>query len=163
MNDLNNSSPAPETETSDNSLQIVEQMEDVLSKEDLDFFEENGYVILHNAITEEQRQATVATIWNFLGMDPNNPKDWYRPPAVRNGFVELYHDQTFWDNRCSPRIYKAFAQLFGTRDLWVSIDRACMKVPTLPNDKYWNHQGFVHWDLGMFFVSPSILIFRSLG
>jgi hypothetical protein len=66
----------------------------------------------------------LAFLFFFL---PSLP-DWYRPPATRNGFVELYHHQAFWNNRMHPRVYKAFAQLWNQEKLWVSLDRGCMKV-----------------------------------
>ena len=43
--------------------------ERVLSDDDLAFFDDNGYVIVHNAITDAAADATVNEMWNFLGMD----------------------------------------------------------------------------------------------
>jgi len=118
-----------------------------LSKEELQFFEENGYCILHNAVPKENLQAAIDAIWTFLEMDPKDPKDWYRKPATKIGFVELYHHQAFWNNRMYPRIYKAFCQLWNSEKLWVSIDRACLKFPVDKEHSDWEHKGFVHWDM----------------
>jgi len=121
--------------------------EESLTPEDLQFFEDNGYVILHDAVPKENIVAAIDAIWDFLGMDRKNSKDWYRPPATRIGFVELYHCQAFWNNRSHPRVYNAFVQLWKNHKLWVSIDRACMKVPTSSDYPDYLHRGFVHWDL----------------
>lgn len=119
----------------------------VLSPEDHAFFEENGYVVVHDASPKEFLEAAVTAIWEFLGMDPNNPNDWYRPPHRPGaGMVELYQHQALWNNRQSPRIYEAFCELWKTHKLWVSIDRVNMKPPQRPEHPEWNHPGFIHWD-----------------
>jgi ectoine hydroxylase-related dioxygenase (phytanoyl-CoA dioxygenase family) len=44
------------------------------------------------------------------------------------------------------QIYRAFAQLLGMDELWVSIDRMSFKPPALKEGSGWNHGGFLHWD-----------------
>lgn len=119
----------------------------ILSPEDHAFFDENGYVIVRNAVPQEQLDATVNAIWSFLEMDPNNPEDWYRPPLTPSGMLALYHHQALWDNRQHPRIHQAFSELLGTDKLWVSADRASMKPPSNPAHPEYDHKGFTHWDL----------------
>ena len=63
--------------------------ERVLSAEDLEHFETQGYVKLARAVPPEQVAAAVDAIWQFLGMDRNDPDDWYRPPHSPNGLVEI--------------------------------------------------------------------------
>jgi hypothetical protein len=118
----------------------------VLSAEDVAFFEENGYVVAPNAVPQENLDAVIAAIWEFLEMDPDDPEDWYRPPHKPGGMVEIYHHQALWDNRQPPRIHAIFAQLFGTEKLWVSEDRASMKPPAHPAHPEYDHKGFIHWD-----------------
>lgn len=119
----------------------------VLSPENHAFFEENGYVVVHDASPREFLKAAVEAIWEFLGMDPNDSNDWYRPPHRPGaGMVELYQHQALWNNRQSPRIYEAFCELWKTHKLWVSIDRVNMKPPQHPDHPEWNHPGFIHWD-----------------
>src|SRR5690606_26919806 len=105
----------------DDWAQYAANLPDVFSPADLEFFQENGYVVLHNAVPPENLQAAVKAIWDFLEMDPENGEDWYRPPATPIGFVELYHHQAFWDNRTHPRIYKAFCQLWNDHKVRKSI------------------------------------------
>ena len=50
----------------------------VLSKQDWDFWNENGYVVVHNAVPQENLDAAVDAIWEFLEIDRENPEDWYR-------------------------------------------------------------------------------------
>ena len=124
----------------------------VLTDEDLRFWDDNGYVIVHDAVPRENVAATVAAIWQFLRMDPADPETWYRTDARANdmpelnaaGMIEMYQHQALWDNRQAPRIYGAFADLWGTRKLWVTIDRANMNPPARPSRDF---RGFIHWDI----------------
>ena len=117
----------------------------ILSAADRAFWEENGYVIVPNAAPQENLDAVVDAVWEFLGMDRNNPEEWYSLPGwhQRTGMVELYHHQALWNNRQHPRIHQIFSEIFGDEKLWVSLDRANMNPPARPD---WDYQGFIHWD-----------------
>ncbi len=132
----------------------------IFTSTDLDFFRENGYVIVHDAVPPENLEAVVAAIFDFLGMDPDDPEDWYRPPHRPNGMVELYQHQALWNNRQHPRVHQAFAEIYGTQALWVSEDRACMKPPRHPAHPDYDHKGFIHWDVD---TSKLPLPFRVQG
>ncbi|HEX6971776.1 MAG TPA: phytanoyl-CoA dioxygenase family protein [Limnochordia bacterium] len=119
----------------------------ILSAEDHAFFRENGYVVVHDAVPKENLDAVVAAIWEFLGMDPNDPEDWYRPPLPPGGMVELYHHQALWNNRQHPRVHQAFSEILGTERLWVTFDRVSFKPPRHPAHPEYDHKGFIHWDV----------------
>jgi hypothetical protein len=118
----------------------------ILSPADHASFEENGYVVVSNAVPQENLDAAIAAVWEILGMDPNDPEDWYREPLRHSGMVEIYQHQALWNNRQHPRLYQIFTEILGTEKLWVSIDRACMKPPSHPNHPEYDHKGFIHWD-----------------
>jgi len=113
-----------------------------LSDEDRAFWDENGYVIVGEAVPKAHAAAAVEAIFEYLDVDGHRPDDWYRSRFL--GGVELYHHQTFWDNRQFPRLYRAFAEIWGRADLWVSIDRANMTTPEHPTGYRW--EGALHWD-----------------
>ena len=113
------------------------------------FLAENGYVVLPTAIEPAKLAAVVEVIWDFLGMDPDNPDDWYRPPHHPGGMIELYQHQALWDLRQHPRLYQAFRELHRTGRLTVSIDRVSMKPPSHPGHPEYAHPGFIHWDLDL--------------
>jgi len=119
----------------------------ILSEKDLQFFDQNGYIVVKNLIPGEMCDEVVKSMWKFLGMTPNKPNDWYRPPATPFGMIELYHDQAMWNTRQHPKVYKTFTELWNTGKLWVSVDRLCFKTPRNSNYKNYDHRGFVHWDL----------------
>ena len=107
----------------------------VLSEEDRAFWDENGYVIIHDAVPAENIKAAENAIWNFLEMQPDNPDSWYPDPPRKNITMEMYHHHALWDNRQYPRIHQAFAEIWGTDRLWVSIDRASMNPPDRTSPK----------------------------
>lgn len=118
----------------------------VLTDEDVAFFRSQGYLVVPNAVPQENLDALLAVIWEFLGMAPNEPTTWY-PTDRKSTLVFLHQHQAIWDNRQSPRLYQAFADLMGTEKLWVSMDRATMKPPLDARYPHYNDHGFVHWDL----------------
>jgi hypothetical protein len=121
--------------------------EPVLSGEDLEFWDENGYVVLHDAVSPEQCQAAADAIYSFLGMDPEQPDTWYGE-ANRDGiWVPLLHHPAFWANRESPRIHRAFAQLWAREDLWVTVDQGGMNPPEREG---WHFRGQgLHFDVSL--------------
>jgi hypothetical protein len=119
----------------------------LLSPDDHAFFAENGYVIVPNVVPQENLDAVMEAVWEFLGMDRSDPEDWYREPLRTNGMVEMYQHQALWDNRQHPRVYQAFMEILGTPKLWVSTDRVNMKPPLHPAHPEYDHKGFIHWDV----------------
>ena len=123
----------------------------VLSEADWQFWITNGYIVIKNAVPREQAQATADFLWEFEEKDPANPETWYAPPRAEmqmkeltnTGMVEVYNNQQLWNNRQVQKVYDAFADIWGTEKLWVTIDRANLNFPIRPGFEY---KGFIHWD-----------------
>ena len=128
-------------------LREIADAPDVLTPADLRHWHEHGYVIVRQAVSREQAQATEAAVWEHLGMSPHDPATWYQRPIGKGIMMEFYHHPTLLANRQAPRIRKAFAQLWGTPDLWPTTDRTSFNPPetaTLP------FQGpHLHWDVSL--------------
>lgn len=122
-------------------------MTTALSAEDRAFFEQNGYTVVRNVVPQQNLDAILAAMEEYLGIDIDNPNDWYRGPVHPSGMVELYQHQALWDIRQSPRIHQAFSELWGTEKLWVSVDRVNLKAPQHPEHPEHDHKGFIHWDI----------------
>lgn len=124
----------------------------VLTSDDIEFWQENGYVIVHEAAPAKNLQAVIDAIWTFQEMSPDDPQTWYRSPDRVNGMpelngsgmVEMYNHPALWANRQLPRIHGAFADIWNTDKLWVTIDRANLNVPNRPGFEF---AGFIHWDI----------------
>src|SRR6478735_783592 len=123
----------------------------VLSEADWNFWTDNGYIVIKNAVPREQALATANFLWEFEEKDPNDPGTWYAPPRAEmkmkeltnTGMVEVYNNQYLWNNRMTQRVYDAFRDIWGTDKLWVTIDRANLNFPIRPGFEY---KGFIHWD-----------------
>jgi hypothetical protein len=63
------------------------------------------------------------------------------------GLLILAMPQSMWNNRQNPRVYQAFAELYGSPKLWVTIDRVGVKLPPHKAHPEYVHPGFTHWDM----------------
>lgn len=123
----------------------------ILSEADWQFWIQNGYIVIKNAVPREQAARTAAFLWEFEEKKADDPETWYTPPRAEmmmkeltnTGMVEVYNHQELWNNRQMPRVYDAFVDVWGTEKLWVTIDRANLNFPIRPGFEY---KGFIHWD-----------------
>ena len=123
----------------------------LLTEEDWDYWIHSGYVIIKNAVPKEQAKRLADHLWEFEGKDPQDANTWYKKPnaemkmkeLTNTGMVEIYQHQYMWDNRQHPKVHQAFADIWGTEKLWVTIDRANLNFPIREGFDY---KGFIHWD-----------------
>jgi len=129
----------------------VEVQDAVLSAEDLAFWQENGYVVLRNAVSAADCREAEMAIWDFLGMDPQNPDSWYE--GTPQFWVPLFQHPALNKNRAKPRIRKAFEQLWGTDDLWHSVDRSSLNRPERGGVPM-SGPSCLHWDVSLAMPMP---------
>ena len=115
-----------------------------LSESDLRHWDEHGYVVLKRAVTPEQAKAAELAIYEYLSADPDKPDSWYGGKQGHSIWVSLLRHPAFWATRRSPRMVKAFAQLWGREDLWVTVDQGGLNPPERED---WPFPGpHLHWD-----------------
>jgi hypothetical protein len=124
-------------------LADIEASEPVLSPADLACWEEHGYVVLHDAVPREAREAATQALWEHLGARADEPETWYRPND-HGIMVQYFQHPAFEANRRSRRLHKAFAQVWGTADLWATTDRVGFNVPERPGFMF--RGPHLHWD-----------------
>ena len=124
----------------------VEASAPVLSHTDLAFWDEHGYVVLHDAVPAESRDAAAAAVWQRVGARPDDPDTWYRQ-RDHGIMVQYFQHPAFEANRRSRRLHKAFAQLWGTADLWTTTDRAGFNAPERPRFTFPGPH--LHWDVSI--------------
>jgi hypothetical protein len=123
-----------------------------LTSDELAFFDEHGYVVLHDAVTAAQCRAAEDAIWEFLGMDRDDPATWYAQPHGHTIWIPLLRHPALWANRRSPRIHRAFAQLWNRDDLWPSVDPVGFNPP---ETRSWRFPGpHLHWDASLTMPLP---------
>ncbi len=115
-----------------------------LTAEELAFWDEHGYVIVHDAVPAATRDEAAAAIYEFLDASPDEPETWYSNKYGQSIWVPLLRHPSFVANRKAPRLVKAFAQLWGREDLWPTIDQGGLNPPEREN---WRFPGpHIHFD-----------------
>ena len=123
-------------------------VEDVLSEEDLAFWDKNGYVVVKNAISKSECEATQQAIWEFLGMNPNQKETWYKQHEEQRGLMLTFSNHpTLNKNRQSLRIQKAYQQLYATTKIYKTIDKVSFNPPE--NDYFRFSGSSLHWDVSL--------------
>ena len=116
-----------------------------LDEDQLRGFAEDGYVIVPAVIAPAQTRAAADAVWRAVGADPDDPGTWR---LTDHGImVQLFHDPALTPGRTSPRLRKAFAQLWGTADLWTSLDRVSFNPPVRPGVEFPGPR--LHWDISL--------------
>ena len=134
---------------SQKQVQIVDDSTgDVLTREDLDFWEENGYVVVKQVISSDDCIETRKAILEFLGMEANNRDSWYRAHDEWRGLMLTFTDHpTLERNRQSVRIRKAYEQLYGTSSIFMSIDKVSFNPPETAGFSFKGSP--LHWDISL--------------
>jgi hypothetical protein len=119
---------------------------DVLSARDIAFWEENGYVIIKNAVSPQDCVLSRKAIFDYLGMDELDTTTWYSASNTLEGImVPLYRNVAIDKNRYSAKIRRAFEQLWNRTDITVTTDKCGFNPPETPQFKY---RGIgLHWDV----------------
>lgn len=118
-----------------------------LSPADLAFWDEQGYVIVHDAVSVGHCRAAIEAICEFLRADLSRPDTWYGGAQGHSIWIPLLHHPALDANRASPRVHRAFAQLWNREDIWVNVDQAGMNPPERPG---WTFPGpHLHWDVSL--------------
>ncbi len=121
---------------------------DTLSNEDLEFWEENGYVIIKNAISSEDCQETQSVILEFLDASFDEPDSWYNDHEAKEGMMVLFTKHpTLEKNRQSPKILKAYQQLYQMDKIYRVTDKISFNPPESSSYKF--RGSLLHWDVSL--------------
>ncbi|MBS7254674.1 phytanoyl-CoA dioxygenase family protein [Flavobacterium branchiicola] len=143
----------------DTAPETKEVIENVLSEQDLDFWKENGYIVVKNAISKEDCEATQKAIWEYLKMNPNEKETWYNRHEDQKGLMLNFSDhETLNRNRFSPRVKKAYEQLYKTTKIYKTIDKVSFNPPETDDFNFMGSQ--LHWDMSL--KKPLIVTFQGM-
>lgn len=143
----------PDLETFLNKMQessgnVAASVADTLSAADLHFFDRQGYVILHNAVSPKACENTRRAITDHLAVNMNDPQTWYALNNLNHGLmVPLYQHAALEENRRSPEIRKAFEQLYNSVSIHPVIDKVSFNPPETDNYKFAGSP--LHWDVSL--------------
>lgn len=121
---------------------------DVLSAEDLAFWNENGYVVVRNAVDPDMCREACHAIWKSLDASPDVPQSWYRVFENSRGMMLRFSDHPSLDVlRNSPRILKAYRQLYGHERIFKTIDKTSFNPPVTKEYAFAGSR--LHWDVSL--------------
>ena len=122
---------------------------DVLSADELRYWEEHGYLVLRGVISPAQCLAARQAIWDYLGASADAPASWYQPHPGKRGLMLQFSDHdALEDIRHCAHIRHAFQQLYGSgTSIYPSIDKVSFNPPETPHFRF---QGSaLHWDVSL--------------
>ena len=131
-------------------LEAIAAMPDVLDSADLDHWDAHGFVVLRNAIDRHAASEAETLLWRVLGASPDDRESWYGR-GLQGIMVQHFQHPALDTARRSPRIHKAFAQLWGTVDLWSRVDRMSFNAPERSGYPFQGPN--LHWDAS---IAPPI-------
>jgi len=132
-------------------LDAVDALPPALDAADLAHWEAEGYVIVRGAVTPEAAKAAETFLWDMAEANPADPESWYasRPHGI---MIEQFQHPVQTALRQSPRVRKAYAQLWGTPDLWMTVDRMSFNPPARPGSPSIGPR--LHWDVSLALPIP---------
>jgi hypothetical protein len=136
----------PIPEATRRRLAAIDAMPPVLDADDLRHWDVHGYVVLREAISRDEAADLEALLWRVIDARPDQPDSWYGPRT--NGIMIQHFQHPAQDAvRRSPRVHKAFAQLWETSDLWATTDRMSFNPPETPGYRLPGPR--LHWDVSL--------------
>ena len=103
---------------------------DLLTIEDWNSWDSNGYIVIRNAVSAVQCAAARAAIWEYLDADPSIPASWYRPHEGKNGMMlSFFHHPALDSNRNSAKIRKAYEELYKGMNIYLLMDKVSFNPP----------------------------------
>ncbi|KOP39751.1 phytanoyl-CoA dioxygenase [Flavobacterium sp. WLB] len=131
-----------------NGNTVAATVNNVLSEQDLEFWDKNGYVIVKNAVSKKDCEDTVNAIWDYLEMDPDKSESWYKRHKDQKGLMLNFSDhETLNKNRFSPRIKKAYEQLYNSTKIYKTIDKVSFNPPETNEFTFLGSP--LHWDISL--------------
>jgi len=137
-----------------------------LTEAQYSFFEQNGYLVVPDAVPLALASDAASAIRSYIGADDADVSTWYKntldiykdtlpngrkPHHGPCGMVQMFHHRSLWAIRQLPRMHDIFSDLYGTRRLYVTTDRAHFKPPQNASHPAWSDPGDVHvglhWDV----------------
>lgn len=127
-------------------LAEIDALPPVLDAAALAHWEEHGYVVVLDAVPADACRAAEQAVWAHEQARPEEPATWYgeRGQGIMS---QMFQHPAFTANRHAPRVHKAFAQLWGTADLWPTCDRAGFNPPLRAGEQF--RATDLHWDVSL--------------
>jgi hypothetical protein len=124
----------------------------LLTVEDQEFWQQNGYLVVRDAVSKVDCDETIQALCDFIGINRYDSNTWYNHHIARQGImVQFFQHPSIEKNRKAWKIKKAFEELWNRTDLWVNADRVGFNPPQTKNYQFQGPR--LHWDVS---INPPI-------
>jgi Phytanoyl-CoA dioxygenase (PhyH) len=106
--------------------------------------QKRGFTRVESVIPKELTSRVLDSLTDVSSIDFNDHSTWYNLPDVYPGIIPSHHHQSQWDIRQHPRLFQVFSELWGSTDLWVSMDRIAFVPPMRAHEPV---NCTLHWDM----------------
>ncbi len=128
------------------AINTTEDVAVILTTDELDFWDKNGYLQLKNIIPTEDCDEVVALICKELKIDLLNTDTWYPANEKLQGLMlQLYQGLAIENIRKNDTLFKIFSQLYGTNKLTANTEKVSYNPPETVNFKFQGSS--LHWDI----------------
>ncbi len=120
----------------------------LLSKSDLGFWHQNGYLIIREAVSREHCDQTIEALCSYIGINRYDAATWYNlHPAKQGIMVQLFQHPALEQNRNAFKIRKVYEELWNRTDLWANTDRVSFNPPETRTHLF--RGPYLHWDVSL--------------
>ncbi|MEO8762830.1 MAG: phytanoyl-CoA dioxygenase family protein [Ginsengibacter sp.] len=142
--------------TSTYTVEVESPRDSVLTAEDRNSWDSNGYLVIKNAVSPIQCEEAREAIWKYLDADPLQTESWYRPNEGKNGMMlNLFHHPAIDNNRKSGKIRKVYEELYNSTDIYLLMDKVSFNPPETRTYKFTGSP--LHWDVSLQLPIPFVL------
>lgn len=136
--------------------EIAKPVIDLLTAEQLVFWEENGYLKIEQIIDSERCELVISLIAKELQIDLENKDTWYPADSKLQGLMfQLYQGAALENIREDDKIKAVFASLYQTNDILPNCEKVSFNPPV---NNHFSFKGSpLHWDID-FTVGPKYYI-----
>jgi hypothetical protein len=136
---------APYAAATQQWLTDIDAMPPVLDQAALSLWAEQGYTVLHDAITPAECARVAQLIVDETGVDLDRPDTWYSRTNSQGIMLQIFQHPALDAARYSLRVHKAYSQLWGTSDLLPTTDRCSFNPPERTGNPFPGPH--LHWDI----------------
>lgn len=118
----------------------------LLTKQQLQNWDEQGYIKVGGLINGELCDAVTDFICAYLEIDISDPSTWYKEHPDWHGLMlQLYQHESIQAIRMHPAMRQLFAELYNTNDIIAQTDKVSFNPPETASWKFAHN--VLHWDI----------------
>lgn len=127
----------------------------LLNKEQVQFWEEQGYLRISDLVEPSLCEEVKALICKHMGLSLSDPDSWYKSHPDWHGLMlQVYQDESIEAIRKHPNVFQLFSELYGTQDIIANTEKVSFNPPV--TDRWEFSAGALHWDID---ISKPILYY----